>query len=247
MANVKGKPGNPPEVTGPRLPPLPRDGHAPYVAGVTGRRNGAFIAHTSIAFTRRANTSTSWRRPAGRRRRHPGRPPLMVAVGLLVALGLTTSAGAAVASTAKRPPPRRSSRTPSRPASTACATLRVLHLVQGHQSDLLPHDRALRQRRRRARRRVRGRQRQPVLRQLPLRPTTCTARSAPAPIADYGILLCSNSNGAGTYQGYIDRSGDISWILLNWGRWKHHNRRHHAVRLQHQRGDRRSTRTSPTT
>jgi hypothetical protein len=35
--------------------------------------------------------------------------------------------------------------------------------------------------------------------------------------ADWGILLCSNSNGAGTYQGYYNRSGDISWILLNWG------------------------------
>lgn len=35
--------------------------------------------------------------------------------------------------------------------------------------------------------------------------------------ADWGTLLCSNSNGAGTYQGYDDRSGDISWILLNWG------------------------------
>ena len=34
---------------------------------------------------------------------------------------------------------------------------------------------------------------------------------------DWGILLCSNNNGAGTYQGYIDRHGDISWILLNWG------------------------------
>lgn len=35
--------------------------------------------------------------------------------------------------------------------------------------------------------------------------------------ADWGILLCSNYNGTGTYQGYIDRSGDISWILGLWG------------------------------
>jgi hypothetical protein len=35
--------------------------------------------------------------------------------------------------------------------------------------------------------------------------------------ADWGILLCSNSNGTGTYQGYYDRSGDISWILYDWG------------------------------
>lgn len=35
--------------------------------------------------------------------------------------------------------------------------------------------------------------------------------------ADWGILMCSNYNGTGTYQGYVDTSGDISWILLNWG------------------------------
>jgi hypothetical protein len=34
---------------------------------------------------------------------------------------------------------------------------------------------------------------------------------------NWGILLCSNSNGAGTFQGYYDRSGDISGLLLNWG------------------------------
>jgi hypothetical protein len=34
---------------------------------------------------------------------------------------------------------------------------------------------------------------------------------------DWGLLLCSNNNGDGTYQGYEDRHGDISWILLNWG------------------------------
>lgn len=34
---------------------------------------------------------------------------------------------------------------------------------------------------------------------------------------DWGILLCSNDNGAGTFQGYYDRHGDISWILQNWG------------------------------
>jgi hypothetical protein len=36
---------------------------------------------------------------------------------------------------------------------------------------------------------------------------------------DWGLLLCSNNNGAGQYQGYIDAKGggDISWILLNWG------------------------------
>lgn len=34
---------------------------------------------------------------------------------------------------------------------------------------------------------------------------------------DWGILLCSDYNGAGTYQGYVDTKGDISWIALNWG------------------------------
>ena len=34
---------------------------------------------------------------------------------------------------------------------------------------------------------------------------------------DWGYLLCSTSNGAGTYQGYVNKHGDISWILLNWG------------------------------
>ncbi len=33
----------------------------------------------------------------------------------------------------------------------------------------------------------------------------------------WGILECSNSNGAGTFAGYIDTKGDISWILLNAG------------------------------
>ena len=35
--------------------------------------------------------------------------------------------------------------------------------------------------------------------------------------ADWGYLLCSNDNGTGTYQGYVNRHGDISWMLLNWG------------------------------
>ena len=35
--------------------------------------------------------------------------------------------------------------------------------------------------------------------------------------ADWGILECSNYNGSGTYQGYVDTSNDISWILLNLG------------------------------
>jgi hypothetical protein len=35
--------------------------------------------------------------------------------------------------------------------------------------------------------------------------------------ADWGYLLCSNGNGNGTYQGYINKHGDISWMLLNWG------------------------------
>jgi hypothetical protein len=35
--------------------------------------------------------------------------------------------------------------------------------------------------------------------------------------ADWGYLLCSNNNGAGTYQGYSDKHGDISWILYDWG------------------------------
>lgn len=34
----------------------------------------------------------------------------------------------------------------------------------------------------------------------------------------YGIVLCSNANGTGTFQGYMDRgTGDISSILLAWG------------------------------
>lgn len=35
--------------------------------------------------------------------------------------------------------------------------------------------------------------------------------------ANWGILLCSNDNGSGTYQGYYDRHGDISQYLQNWG------------------------------
>jgi hypothetical protein len=35
--------------------------------------------------------------------------------------------------------------------------------------------------------------------------------------ADWGVLECSASNGTGTFQGYIDSGGDISWILQNWG------------------------------
>jgi hypothetical protein len=35
--------------------------------------------------------------------------------------------------------------------------------------------------------------------------------------ADWGILLCSNNNGDGTYQGYYNRHYDISWMLFNWG------------------------------
>ena len=35
--------------------------------------------------------------------------------------------------------------------------------------------------------------------------------------ANWGILMCSNANGSGTFQGYIDKTGDISGILLNWG------------------------------
>lgn len=34
---------------------------------------------------------------------------------------------------------------------------------------------------------------------------------------NWGILLCSNDNGAGVYQGYYDRHGDISQLLSNWG------------------------------
>lgn len=40
---------------------------------------------------------------------------------------------------------------------------------------------------------------------------------APNPNGDWGYLLCSNGNGAGTYQGYVNKHGDISWMLLNWG------------------------------
>lgn len=34
---------------------------------------------------------------------------------------------------------------------------------------------------------------------------------------DWGYLLCSNNNGTGSYQGYVTRHGNISWILLNLG------------------------------
>jgi hypothetical protein len=34
---------------------------------------------------------------------------------------------------------------------------------------------------------------------------------------DWGIILCSNNNGAGTYQGYRNRHDDISQYLLTWG------------------------------
>jgi hypothetical protein len=33
----------------------------------------------------------------------------------------------------------------------------------------------------------------------------------------WGILMCSNVNGTGTFAGYTDRSGDISSILVAWG------------------------------
>ena len=36
-------------------------------------------------------------------------------------------------------------------------------------------------------------------------------------LANWGILLCSASNGTGTYQGYYDRHGDISQYLQIWG------------------------------
>jgi hypothetical protein len=35
--------------------------------------------------------------------------------------------------------------------------------------------------------------------------------------ANWGVLECSAYNGAGTYAGYVDSSGDISSIMLNWG------------------------------
>jgi len=35
--------------------------------------------------------------------------------------------------------------------------------------------------------------------------------------AGWGILECSNGNGAGTFAGYHDTSGDISQLLANWG------------------------------
>jgi hypothetical protein len=34
---------------------------------------------------------------------------------------------------------------------------------------------------------------------------------------NWGILLCSASNGSGTYQGYYNRQGDISQYLQAWG------------------------------
>jgi hypothetical protein len=36
-------------------------------------------------------------------------------------------------------------------------------------------------------------------------------------VTGWGILLCSNDNGTGTYQGYYDRNGDISQYFQNWG------------------------------
>jgi hypothetical protein len=34
---------------------------------------------------------------------------------------------------------------------------------------------------------------------------------------NWGYVLCSTGNGAGTYQGYVDKHGDISSVLLTWG------------------------------
>lgn len=34
---------------------------------------------------------------------------------------------------------------------------------------------------------------------------------------DWGYLECSNDNGDSTYDGYVDRHGDISWMLDYWG------------------------------
>jgi hypothetical protein len=34
---------------------------------------------------------------------------------------------------------------------------------------------------------------------------------------NWGILLCSNNNGDGTYQGYYNRHGDISQYFQSWG------------------------------
>jgi hypothetical protein len=34
---------------------------------------------------------------------------------------------------------------------------------------------------------------------------------------NWGILLCTNDNGTGTYAGYYDRHGDISQYFQNWG------------------------------
>jgi hypothetical protein len=36
-------------------------------------------------------------------------------------------------------------------------------------------------------------------------------------VENWGILLCSNNNGTGTYAGYEDRHGDISQYLQYWG------------------------------
>ena len=36
-------------------------------------------------------------------------------------------------------------------------------------------------------------------------------------VENWGILLCSNDNGAGTYAGYQNRHGDISQFLQYWG------------------------------
>lgn len=34
---------------------------------------------------------------------------------------------------------------------------------------------------------------------------------------NWGYLLCSNDNGDGSYQGYQNRHGDISQLMLSWG------------------------------
>jgi len=47
---------------------------------------------------------------------------------------------------------------------------------------------------------------------------SCQANSNNSTLnADWGLILCTNNNGTGTFTGYMDKGGDISWILLNWG------------------------------
>jgi hypothetical protein len=46
---------------------------------------------------------------------------------------------------------------------------------------------------------------------------TCKAESGLDPADNWGLLFCSSNSGAGTYQGYLNKSGDISQYLVQVG------------------------------